>query len=117
MKKLLTSVVLALSLLTLPVVSTGCRTQLSAQQIALKSLESTWQAVHAARQVYAEAYQAGLVDAETHARALRADAQFRAAFDAALDSAGLDWSEATPANVAIAAGSLLEIIRIATTKD
>lgn len=113
LKTLLLSAVLALAPLS---IGTGCRAPHTAQQVAMKSLETTWQGVHGARRVYAQLYHAGKVDAATHARALEADAKFRLAFDSALDAAALDWKTITPATVAAAADSFITLVSGLTNK-
>jgi hypothetical protein len=107
LRNLTLACLLALAPLSLTI---GCKSPHTAQQLAIKSLETTWQSVHASRKVYAQLYKAGKVSAETHARALEADRQFRTCFDQALNASEQDWARVTPAAVAAAAESFINIV-------
>lgn len=108
--KLLKLLLLSALLAAAPLNFTACKAPHTAQQLAIKSLDTTWQSVHAARLLYASYYKAGKVNADNHRIALAADANFRACFEEALVAASQDWSTVTPNKVAVAADSFIKIV-------
>lgn len=110
-----TAAILCLGVAAFPTLMvTGCVSGHTQQQLSLKSLETTMDAVRAARRAYAKVYAAGRIDPITHMEAVDADRKFRESFNRALDAAELNWDNVTPSNVALAAQAFIDIARKAT---
>lgn len=104
------NILVALMLAVAPISFVSCKSPHTAQQLAIKSLETTWQSVHSARVIYAGLYKDGKINAETHVIALAADKNFRDNFEQALLAAEQDWKSVTPRKVAVAAESFITIV-------
>lgn len=101
---------LALLLLAAPlaVLNTGCQT--TRQELAYKSIKTTWETVHASMQAYADLRVAGKVDDVAHAKVLDLHQKYQASMDLAIVTGGLDWMDPPTADLQEVAGKLIGLI-------
>ena len=107
------SLLLALAFVAItPSLTTSCTTPHTAEEIAFKSMQVTFDTVEAARHDFAERYKAKKVSEATYQKALVIDGKFRQSFDEALNLFGQNWSVNAPDKVRLVADELLAILTI-----
>lgn len=99
---------LALALLILPVLQTGCASSPSAKQTLLTVAES----VNDAMNIYGEKFRAGELTEEQITRVRKAHAAYRAAHSLASAAAGGDLKTIAPADVGALAFELITAINL-----
>ena len=108
--KILSSMILAVALLTAPMTMvTGCKS--TPQQIAYKSLKSVQVASVAALHVYGAAYRRGEIDADTKAKVHDLYARYQKAWSLAATAAQFNYSSPSTPELTAAVGELVEFIQ------
>lgn len=112
MKKLLTALILSVSLLTTPAVVTGCKSP--PQTIAYNTLFSTLTAVNAAENSYVDLRVTGVIDGSKDLEVMELSRKFHTAMADAIEIAQNNLDVKTPTDVANLAVELIALIRKAS---
>lgn len=90
------------------VLNTGCKT--TQQEVAYKTIKTTWETVHASMQAYADLRVAGKVPDQTHNQIADLHRKYQSAMSVAITAGGLNWNDPPTADLQALAARLIGLI-------